>query len=38
LGGDNELKGIEDRLADLERILHKKAVEIARPKNFFGND
>jgi len=35
-GGDDEIKEAEEKIADLERMLGKKEVEIAMLKNFLG--
>lgn len=35
-GGDNELKEKEKKIADLERMVGQKEVEIALLKNFLG--
>jgi transposase-like protein len=36
-GGDDELKKCEKKIADLERMVGKKEVEIAMLKNFLGD-
>jgi transposase len=36
-GGDNALRECQKRVADLERLLGKKEVEIALLKNFLGD-
>lgn len=35
-GSDEEIKEAEEKIADLERMLGKKEVEIAMLKNFLG--